>query len=78
MPALHFCARSPRTDNAATGPADQTAHVGEPLVTIAVGAVMAALFGALFIRYIPAAAATLLAGFAVLALDMNNAFHLLA
>ncbi len=41
-----------------------------------IGGVMAAPFGALFIRRIPARAATLLAGIAVLALGANNAFQL--
>ncbi len=43
-----------------------------------IGGVLAAPFGALFVRRMPARATTVLAGTAVLALGINNMFHLLA
>jgi uncharacterized membrane protein YfcA len=42
-----------------------------------IGGVLAAPFGAVFIRRIPGRLATYLAGFAVLALGLHNAFRLL-
>lgn len=53
-----------------------TSHASAVLGLI-IGGVVAAPFGALFIRRIPARAATLLASCAVLALGLNNAFRLL-
>lgn len=53
-----------------------TGHVVAVLGLI-VGGILAAPFGAIFIRRIPARAATLLAGCAVLALGLNNALRLL-
>ncbi len=42
-----------------------------------IGGVLAAPFGAVFVRWVPARAAALLAGFAVLALGANNVFQLM-
>lgn len=52
-----------------------TSH-GTAVIGLIIGGVLAAPFGALFIRRIPARAATLLAGCAVLALGINNAFRM--
>lgn len=52
-----------------------TSH-GTAVIGLIIGGVLAAPFGAVFIRRIPARAATLLAGFAVLALGINNAFRM--
>ena len=51
-------------------------HVVAVLGLIA-GGILAAPFGAFFIRHIPARAATVLAGLAVLALGINNAVRIL-
>lgn len=53
-----------------------TSH-GSAVIGLIVGGVIAAPFGALFIRHIPARLATLLAGSAVLALGTYNAFRVL-
>ena len=52
-----------------------TSH-GFAVIGLIIGGVLAAPFGALFIRRIPARAATMLAGFAVLALGINNAVRM--
>ncbi|HXD35182.1 MAG TPA: sulfite exporter TauE/SafE family protein, partial [Rhodanobacter sp.] len=48
------------------------------VVGLIIGGVLAAPFGALFIRRVPGRIATYLAGSAVLVLGLHNAFRLLA